>query len=38
MTTPDIQQQIEQALIDEVVASFDGAPDPRLKQIMQSLV
>lgn len=39
MNTPSsIQQQIEQELVDEVVASFENTPDPRLKQIMQSLV
>lgn len=39
MTTPSrTQQQIEQALLDEVVASFADTPDPRLKELMQSLV
>src|SRR6478609_3447569 len=27
----------EQALVDAVVASFDGAPDPRLRETLQSL-
>ena len=33
----DAQRQIEQDLVDRVVASFDDTEDPRLKQIMQSL-
>jgi hydroxyquinol 1,2-dioxygenase len=33
----DAQHQIEQDLVDRVVASFDNTDDPRLKQIMQSL-
>ena len=33
----DAQRQIEQDLVDRVVASFDDADNPRLKQIMQSL-
>lgn len=39
-TTPAVsteQQDIEQSLTDTVVASFDGASDPRLKTVMQSL-
>jgi len=32
------QQAREVELVDRVVASFDGASDPRLKQIMQSAV
>jgi hydroxyquinol 1,2-dioxygenase len=32
------QQAREAELVDRVVASFDGAPDARLKQIMQSAV
>jgi len=32
------QTSREEALVDLVVASFDQAPDPRLRQIMQSLV
>lgn len=32
------QRQREQELIDEVVASFQGAADPRLRFVMQSLV
>ncbi|MCS5479757.1 hydroxyquinol 1,2-dioxygenase [Corynebacterium sp. YIM 101645] len=31
------QQQVEEELVERVLASFDNAPDPRLKQIMQSL-
>lgn len=31
------QAAIEQALTDEVVASFAGAPDPRLRQLMEAL-
>ncbi|MEQ1736135.1 MAG: intradiol ring-cleavage dioxygenase [Rhodoglobus sp.] len=31
------QRTREEELIETVVASFDGSPDPRLKQIMQSL-
>jgi hydroxyquinol 1,2-dioxygenase len=31
------QQAVEEDLIERVVRSFDGAPDPRLKQLMQSL-
>lgn len=33
----DLQQVREQALVDEVVASFDSTENPRLKQVMQSL-
>jgi hydroxyquinol 1,2-dioxygenase len=36
-TISDPQAVIEQRLVDSVVASFDNTPDPRLKQIMQSL-
>src|SRR5690606_32582165 len=36
MTTGDEQSRIEQALTDEVVASFAGAPE-RLREVMQSL-
>ena len=32
------QAAVEDQLVDEVVASFDATPDPRLKQVMQSLV
>lgn len=32
------QASREQALVDTVVASFDAAPDPRLREILQSLV
>uniref|UniRef100_UPI002104D6A8 dioxygenase family protein n=1 Tax=Pseudarthrobacter sulfonivorans TaxID=121292 RepID=UPI002104D6A8 len=31
------QKAVEQTLVDTVVASFDRTPDPRLKEIMQSL-
>lgn len=31
------QQALEDELVAAVVASFDAAPDPRLKQVMQSL-
>jgi len=31
------QDDREQDLVDRVVASFDGTPDPRLRQLMQSL-
>ena len=31
------QQEREQAVTDEVVASFAGTPDPRLREIVQSL-
>jgi hydroxyquinol 1,2-dioxygenase len=31
------QQQREQALVDQVVASFDSADDPRLRFVMQAL-
>ena len=31
------QEDREERLIDEVVASFDGAPDPRLREIMAAL-
>lgn len=31
------QQAVEQQLVDTVIASFDGAQDERLKQLMQSL-
>lgn len=33
----DAQRQVEQDLVDRVVASFDGCDNPRLKQVMQSL-
>lgn len=36
--TRDRQSAIEQDLVERVLASFDDTPDPRLKQIMQSLV
>lgn len=31
------QDAVEQELVDTVVASFDKTPDPRLKEVMQSL-
>lgn len=34
--TPE-QRAVEEALVEEVVASFDDTPDPRLRQLMQSL-
>jgi hydroxyquinol 1,2-dioxygenase len=34
---PPLQQAREQALVDEVLASFDGTGDARLKYVMQSL-
>jgi hydroxyquinol 1,2-dioxygenase len=39
MATTQHQEQVrrEQELIDRVVASFEGTPDPRLKEIMQAL-
>lgn len=38
-TAPDYDQQatVEQRLVAAVLASFDHTPDPRLKQVMQSL-
>jgi hydroxyquinol 1,2-dioxygenase len=33
----DAQRQVEDDLVDRVLASFDNTPDPRLKQVMQSL-
>jgi hydroxyquinol 1,2-dioxygenase len=33
----DLQAAREEALVQEVVASFDGADSPRLRQLMQSL-
>jgi hydroxyquinol 1,2-dioxygenase len=32
------QQAVEQQLVDNVVASFDACPDPRLQELMTSLV
>lgn len=32
------QRAIEEALLDRVVASFEGTTDPRLRQLMQALV
>ncbi|TQL66262.1 hydroxyquinol 1,2-dioxygenase [Nocardioides albertanoniae] len=32
------QQEVEQTLVDTVVASFDACEDPRLKEVMVSLV
>ncbi len=37
MATEEIRSR-EQQLVDEVLASFDGCPDPRLKEIMQAAV
>lgn len=38
MTSPELrQQQIEQALTDRVVASFDATPDNRLRDLLQAL-
>lgn len=38
MTSPELrQQQIEQALTDRVVASFDATPDDRLRDLLQAL-
>jgi hydroxyquinol 1,2-dioxygenase len=36
--TTDEQSAREHELVERVLASFDGTPDPRLKQIMRSLV
>ncbi len=36
-SVPPQQQAREQALVDEVVASFDGTSDARLKQVLRSL-
>jgi len=35
---PPEQRVVEQGLVDAVVASFDACPDPRLKELMVSLV
>lgn len=35
---PDRQRQVEDDLVRTVLASFDDADDPRLKELMQSLV
>jgi hydroxyquinol 1,2-dioxygenase len=32
------QRQVEDELVTAVLASFDGTPDPRLKELMQALV
>jgi len=37
LTSPE-QRAGEEALVARVVASFDGTPDPRLRQLMQALV
>lgn len=37
MAVPE-QQAVEQQLVDTVVASFDECPDPRLRELMASLV
>lgn len=34
---PDEQKRIEERLVDEVQASFSGAPDARLRELMESL-
>jgi hydroxyquinol 1,2-dioxygenase len=36
--TTDEQRAREEELVQRVLASFDGTPDPRLKQVMRSLV
>jgi hydroxyquinol 1,2-dioxygenase len=36
-TISEEQRAIEDTLVETVLASFDHAPDPRLKQVMQSL-
>jgi hydroxyquinol 1,2-dioxygenase len=36
--TDDTQSDRESALVDRVLASFDGTPDDRLREIMRSLV
>ena len=33
----DAQRQVEDDLVDRVLASFDNTPDPQMKQVMQSL-
>ena len=38
MTTPSPQDAREQALTDEVVRSFADTPDPRLREVMESVV
>ncbi len=35
--TPE-QREVEETLVARVVASFDDTPDPRMRQVMQSLV
>jgi hydroxyquinol 1,2-dioxygenase len=35
---PEAQQAVEEQLIRNVLRSFEGCPDPRLKQLMQALV
>jgi hydroxyquinol 1,2-dioxygenase len=37
-TVPPEQQAVEQQLVDTVVASIDACPDPRLKELMVSLI
>ncbi|MFE7422105.1 dioxygenase [Rhodococcus sp. NPDC057529] len=37
-TATDDQQRAEQKLLDEVLASFGGTPDPRLRQVMRAIV
>lgn len=36
--TRDRQQEVEDQLVRTVLESFDGTPDPRLKQVTQALV
>ena len=36
--TTDRQREVEDELVRTVLASFDGTPDPRLKQVTQALV
>ncbi|MGW3206027.1 dioxygenase family protein [Streptomyces sp. NPDC001135] len=35
---PDRQRKVEDELVRTVLASFEGTPDPRLKEVMQALV
>lgn len=37
MTITDAQRKVEDDLVAEVLASFAGTPDPRLKELMRSL-
>ncbi|WUO34763.1 intradiol ring-cleavage dioxygenase [Streptomyces sp. NBC_00286] len=38
VTTDDQQRQVEDELVQTVLASFRNTPDPRLKQLMEALV